>query len=186
MARRTAIVIAAMTLALGGGLAAPPAQAVQSLTYVFVVPCADEDGVLSDEGPGEVTLPDGVYAVAYAGVCAHGTNESTVISVSTPCSLPEVGAVPCVGTTVNNYPPTLCRISTGTVEVTPCDPMLVSVNSCPLTVLVNEQCLNGQHAGLIDHQGGAMKAQFSDSYYGDNAGYFIVTATWTPLPHGSL
>ena len=175
--RRLVAPLAVLAAVLG---TAAPAHAVQSLAYVFLVPCGDSDGVSTLP---DVTLPSGRYAVVAAGVCSADTQHTFSYPVGTPCSLPQVGTVPCVSTSVNNLPGALCIIATGTAAVQLCGGPVVSLTDCgpDFHIEVDGQCVSAAVGSFVNHPGGAMTARFTDSRYDDNIGYFVVAVVWTPL-----
>jgi hypothetical protein len=156
--------------------AATPAHAVQSLAYTFAVPCNNPSPT-----PSLVDLPSGTYAVAYVGVCSYDINHTSGVPVNTPCTLPTVGTVPCVSTTINNLPGVLSQVTTGSVDVEGFVPR-VAQTDCGTNahVEVDGQCVR-LNAGTITHGGGVMTAWFQDLNHADNLGAFLVTVVWTPL-----
>lgn len=166
-------------LALGVSALLPSgAQAAQTLAFTFVVPCSDADGVWSHETAG-LTLPNGWYAVATAGVCTVG-HTGYAVPVGTPCVVQGV-PVPCVSTTIANLPNAVCHTSTGGVS-TDCVPQpSARLTNCGMySVVVAGDCVTSQ-GGLVHHTGGSMNARFVDTVYGDNVGYLLVTVAFTPL-----
>lgn len=175
---RLARVLVPLALAASAVLpsAATPANAVQSLAYTFAVPCNDPSPT-----PSLVDLPSGRYAVAYVGACTYDIGHTSSVPVNTPCTLPTVGTVPCVSTTVNNVPGVLSQISTGSVDVKGFVPSVAPTDcGTDAHVEVDGQCVP-LNAGTIAHGGGVMTAWFADGAHADNLGAFLVTVVWTPL-----
>lgn len=176
--------VRSLLLALVAGLGiltAAPSEALQTPAFTFVVDCRDPDGVgTNDFG---LDMPNGWYAVTAVGACAPG-NSPTSFNVGTPCSLPVVGSIPCVspGVTVSNVPGAACWVTVNGVSVQPCPGGNgATLLGCDLVIVVDNQCLIAGTAGTIYHNPGPMRARYADCCHGDNVGFYVVTAVWTPL-----
>lgn len=152
--------VVATALLLTALAAAPPAGAVNSLTFTLVVPCDDPDGVWSNDVL-PVTLPSGVLAYTITGECSFGLAGGAPVH-------PALAAA--------------CYVSVHAAIVWSC----ASVNpggGCVYVVFVNGQCVGLAPAGVVGHGGGPVTASFADwpgAFY-DNQGAFVVTFTLTPL-----
>jgi hypothetical protein len=164
--------------------AAPPAHAVDSVSFTWTLDCSDENGVGSEEFG--INLVPGTYAVTVTGACSVGTEFDYDVTASTPCTLPLVGGVPCVTPTVSGIPGAACYTSTGTLQLQTCEGPLPTTNGCPglYTVTVNGFCPSSVPGavGFFTHSSytpSPMRAAFNDvaGWYWDNVGVFVVTAT---------
>lgn len=175
-------VLGALVAAVGIGTALP-AHSLNPQTWTWVVDCRDADGVNTTETLG-TTLPSGVYLVSVEGACSHTGTGLQDLNVGTPCTVPLVGPVPCTtAATIHNVPAAACsQDTTAGINVVPCSPALGQPPSCFDTVLVDGQCLVSGTVGLVTHGANTgMTARFLDTIYGDNTGFFVVTAALTPL-----
>ncbi len=147
------------------------------MAWEFVLPC-DSGATVSTASFG-VDLPSGQYAYTVKGACVIDLSLGRTVSipVGTPCSLPEVGTIPCASTTVHNVPFPVCWTVTEGQLVEPCTGTIAP--TCTMYVAINGACLPTN--GVVWHPGGPMTAQFADSNYTDNVGAFTVTVVWTPL-----
>ena len=170
----------ALVVALGIGFTTP-SQAVQSLTFSWLVPCADQDGVDTVEALG-IELPSGKYVATAVGACLVDNDVPYSFGVTTPCGTTTTGSLPCTGMTLQNIPGAACWTSLGAVTVQPCGGAGVTTTACGyLNVKVSDECLTLNTVGVVTHEGGAMRAVFTDDFHPDNTGAFLVTVTWTPL-----
>lgn len=174
--------LGALVVVMGIGTALP-AQSLNPQVWTWVVDCADSNGVNTTETLG-TTLPSGRYLVTVEGACTHTSPGLRDLNVGTPCTAPTVGPIPCTTvTTVHNVPGQACALVTvTTVSAETCIPSVAN-NGCTFTVIVNGQCLIAGTAGVVNHGGPnlGMHAQFADGFYGDNIGFYVVTAVLTAL-----
>ena len=180
---RRVLRLALLVLLVGtiGVVTTQPAQSVQSLAISWLVPCDDTDGVDTMEALG-IELPSGKYVAVAAGACLVDNDLPYNFGVTTPCSTSTTGPLPCVGVTAQNVPGAACWTSLGIVTAQPCGGSGVSTTACGyLNVIVSGECLILNTAGIVTHEGGAMRAAFTDPVHADNAGFFLVTVSWTPL-----
>lgn len=169
--------------ALAASVGAPQAHAVQTLAYTFAVPCMSSGGTWTAPG---ITMPPGRYVVTVAGACAVNMADTFGTTVpGTPCTAPAVGSIPCTAPVpVNNLPAPLCRATVAaTATVEGCYTAARLVTCTVHYISVDGSCVNGA-AEVINRTGGErpMNVRFVDSNYADNAGAFVVTVAWTPLP----
>lgn len=168
-------------LVAAAALAMPTqAQSVNTLAVSWVVNCADSNAAAAPL----LTLPMGTYVVTAEGACSLSFPQSHTVPVTT-CVSP-VNTLPCVdtGIRVNQVPGATCNVSAGAAFASTCTPVGYVPGPCTVgTIVINEsRCLDiGGVAGVIAHGGGSMTARMVDTFYGDNAGAFVVTAVWTPL-----
>lgn len=159
-----------------------PSEALQSLTWEFVIDCADPSGMSTSELGFD--MPSGVYAATVEGACLidFEPGRRGAVVIGTPCSAPIVGPIPCIPEieTVENVPRPLCWIQAAEVWVQGCDGLNVVLNGCTYVVLVDGNCLP-LGKGSFYHNPGPMRAWFDDGHYPDNVGLFTITVVWTPL-----
>lgn len=168
-----------------------PSEAVNLPAFTWIVPCDDPDGVATNEFVPDVFMVGGTYLVTTAGVCTIDDNFYFTGSTGTPCGTSTTGPLPCATVNLQNLPGPLCWESLLYATVGLCagpygEPAGpgAHLNNCSTSygVAVNATCLPLGGAGIITQAtAGPMRAKFIDVAYADNGGYFVVTATLTPL-----
>lgn len=175
----------AAAVAVASIAVASPANAVDTVSFTWTVPCNDANGVGTNEY--DMYFIPGAYVVTATGACTLDDNSLYGFGATTPCTALLVGAIPCAGATVSNLPGEACWTTFSAVQTHPCAPAGATVNGAcsPYTIRITttgDTCLNlapgvAGFVAITTATPLSMRAVLVDCCHSDNTGYFVITAT---------